>query len=294
MPFMTRTMVRGSLVTALALTVWLANAAAAAAPPDGQALYVDNCERCHGVTGRGDGPDAAVFTSPPRDLQSGFLDRYPTEDLERRIRSGAPLELAIDLPALRARASDVEAIAAHLERLPTVDWRRVEEGQEVYVDRCELCHGSTGQPDLTSAPGARAPRDLSDPAFQASVTERNLAELVRHGRAGMPAIGPPIAAAEVRSLVAFVRLLSPGYALYDRYCAACHGDDGRGAGSFADEGERPTLVFDRKYFQRRHPEQVRAAVWHMLASKRPSMPHFRHVLTPAEVRAIIGYLKRAP
>lgn len=272
----------------------LAGGAARAATPDGRALYVENCERCHGVTGRGDGPDAPLFASPPRDLQRGFLDRYPTEDLVRRIRSGVPLELALDLEQLRSRAREVEAIAAYLERLPAIDWRHVEEGQAVYVDRCELCHGRTGTPELTLPPGARAPRDLSDPAFQASVDEEELAALVRHGRAGMPAIGPPIAADELRSLAAFVRLLSPGYALYERYCAACHGDDGRGAGSLVEEGERPTVVFDRAYFRRRDPEQVRTAVWHMLATKRPAMPHFRRVLTPAEVRAIVAYLKRAP
>lgn len=267
---------------------------ATAAPPDGRALYTENCERCHGVAARGDGPDAELFASPPRDLQRGFLDRYPTEDLVRRIRSGVPLELALDLPALKARANDVEAITAYLERLPSIDWRRVEEGQAVYVDRCELCHGSTGKAELTLPAGARAPRDLSDPTFQASVDERNLAELVRHGRAGMPSLGPPLDPAEVKALAAFVRLLSPGRTLYEQYCSACHGEDGRGAGSLVEEGERPTVVFDRRYFQRRDPERVRTAVWHMLATKRPSMPHFRRVLTPAEVRAIIAYLKRAP
>ncbi len=280
-------------VLAVAVLGWRSEARAGTAP-DGHVLYSENCERCHGVTGRGDGPDAALFASPPRDLQSGFLDRYPTEDVVRRIRSGVPLELALDLPALRARAVDVEAIAAYLERLPTIDWRRVEEGQAVYVDRCELCHGRSGAPELTLPEGARMPRDLGDPAFQRSVTEKDLATLVRHGRGGMPAIGPPIDPHDLSALVAFVRLLSPGYTLYDRYCASCHGDDGRGVGSLVEEGERPTVVFDRSYFKRRDPEQVRTAVWHMLDTKRPSMPHFRRVLTPAEVRAIVAYLKRAP
>lgn len=285
----------GRVVAAVALAGLLAGGTArAASAPNGQVLYAENCERCHGVTGRGDGPDAPLFVSPPRDLQSGFLARYPTEDVVRRIRSGVPLELAFDIDRLRARAGEVEALAGYLERLPTIDWRRVEEGQAVYVERCELCHGRTGTPELTLPPGARAPRDLSDPAFQASVSEEDLAVLASHGRGGMPAIGPPIARGELRSLVAFVRLLSPGYALYDRYCAACHGEDGRGAGSLVEEGEHPSVVFDRAYFRRRDPEQVRTAVWHMLATKRPVMPHFRRVLTPAEVRAIVAYLKRAP
>ncbi len=291
---MARMRIRGVAVALVLAGSFAGAATRAVASPDGQGLYTENCERCHGVTGRGDGPDAELFASPPADLRRDLLDRYPAEDLVRRIRSGVPLELALDLDRLRQRAREVEAIATHLERLPAIDWRRVEEGQAVYVDRCELCHGRTGKPELRLPPGARPPRDLSDPAFQASVNEKDLAVLTRHGRGGMPAIGPPIAGRELASLVAFVRLLSPGYTLYDRYCAACHGDDGRGAGSLAEEGEQPSVVFDRAYFRRRDPEQVRTAIWHMLATKRPAMPHFRRVLTPAEVRAIIAYLKRAP
>jgi mono/diheme cytochrome c family protein len=31
-------------------------------------LYSDHCERCHGKTGKGDGPDATKFSTSPRDL----------------------------------------------------------------------------------------------------------------------------------------------------------------------------------------------------------------------------------
>ena len=260
---------------------------------DGRAIYERHCESCHGVRGRGNGPDADMFVTPPRNLKSGFLNRYSTDDLVRRVRSGVPLELALDLPALRARAGDVEAIAAHLQRLPTVDWRRVEEGEAVYLDRCELCHGRAGAPGPAVGRGTRPPRDLGDPAFQRAISDDELKVVVAHGRRGMPPLVPPVPAGELDSLVAFVRLLSPGYALYDRYCAACHGEDGYGAGSFAEGSARPTVNFDRAYFKRRDPEQVRSAVWHMLDTKRPAMPHFRSTLTEAEARAVITFLKHA-
>ncbi len=268
-------------------------AAAGAADLDGQALYVRDCQRCHGVTGRGDGADSEMLATPPRDLQSGFLQRYSVEELVRRIRNGVPLQLALDRSALEARAAEVEALAAHLERLPGVNWRLVEEGQAVYLDRCELCHGPTGRPELVLPSGARSARDLSDPAVNREITEARLTELVRHGWRGMPALDPNMNAREIPALLAFVRLLSPGYALYDRYCAGCHGDDGRGTGSFAEEAERPTVQFDRDYFRHRDPEQVRAAIWHMVATTRPAMPHFRHKLSADEARAVVLYLKRA-
>jgi mono/diheme cytochrome c family protein len=275
-------------------TVVLAMAVVQASPVaalDGRTLYQHHCEACHGVSGRGDGPDAHLYETPPRDLRSGFLERYPTDDLVRRVRSGKPLVLALDLPSLRARAADVEALAAHLERLASTDWRQMELGQAVYVDRCELCHGRAGTPDATTPAPVRPARSLGDPTFQRATSDAELVAVVRHGRRDMPALDPPVVAPEVAPLVRFVRLLSPGFALYDRYCAACHGDDGRGAGSFAEEAGLPTVTFDRAYFRRRDPEQVRAAVWHMLATERPAMPHLRRTLTEPEARAVIQYLK---
>ena len=35
---------------------------------DARNLYSDNCERCHGKTGKGDGPDAAKHATAPKDL----------------------------------------------------------------------------------------------------------------------------------------------------------------------------------------------------------------------------------
>jgi cytochrome c oxidase cbb3-type subunit 3 len=36
----------------------------------GQVLYDEHCARCHGLTGKGDGPDAARLTVPPANFQS--------------------------------------------------------------------------------------------------------------------------------------------------------------------------------------------------------------------------------
>jgi mono/diheme cytochrome c family protein len=102
---------------------------------------------------------------------------------------------------------------------------------------------------------------------------------------------PPLPADEVEMLLGFIRFLSPGYALYDRYCAACHGDDGRGSGDLGDGVARPAVVFDRDYFRRRDPEEVRRAAWHMLAKERPAMPHLRRAISERGARAVIEYLK---
>jgi mono/diheme cytochrome c family protein len=262
---------------------------------DGKVAYRLQCAPCHGVEGRGDGPDAAIFTQPPRNLRDGVLERYPVNDLVRSIREGKPLTLELDRKALAERADEVEALVAYLRRLPAIDWDLVERGEEIWVDRCELCHGPAGRSRGPLPPGVqRPPRDLSDPAYQRGVSDGELADLVRHGRSGMPAI-PALTNSDedVRALLAWVRVLSPGFVLYGRYCASCHGDDGR-ADDIVDPGFAPTIVFDRAYLARQDDEVLRRNVWHMLARQRPAMPHLRTRVSEAEARAIIEYLKRMP
>ena len=280
-----------ALVYVLLAARLLAGSRVSAAAPDGSLLYTKYCASCHGANGRGDGPDAVIFSRPPRDLRSGFLDRYPTEELVQRIREGKPLELALDLPALRARAADVEAVVAHMKRLPAVNWKLVEPGRDLYAARCALCHGAFGKPGAALPEGVRTPRDLSDPGVQRSIDDRELVVLVRHGRQGMPALTPRLPEAAGPPLMAFVRLLSPGFTVYDTYCASCHGDDGRGVHANAPDIHPPQVVFDRAYFARRDPEELRGSVWHMIGEQQPKMPHYRWALDRAQAGAIVEYLK---
>jgi len=287
------------IVRVCAIALWAAVLGACVRPrpawaeePNGRRLYLRYCASCHGESGNGDGPDAAYFAAQPRNLREGFLRRYPTTDLVRRLREGRSLELAIDVPALKARAGNVETIVVHMKRLPTIDWRRVEPGWEIYIDRCEACHGPYGRPPLAVPPGVRSPRDLSDPEFQRSVSDKDLTTAVRHGRAHMPMLIPQISESQAANLAAFVRLLSPGFELYSRHCAVCHGDDGRGVDTLIESSQVPSVAFDRAYFAKRDTDQIHAGVWHMLDKHQPMMPHFRWDLTEAQAQAIIEYLKQ--
>lgn len=284
-------MVRQSLLLAFLVLVGALPGRAADKKIDGQALYQRQCAGCHGPTGEGDGPDALIFATRPRNLREGFLAQYPTEDLVKRIRGGVPLQLALDNAALQRRATEVESIVAHMRRLPTVRWPKVENGWETYARRCEVCHGVYGAPVRDLPPGVSTPRDLSAPDFQASVSDEALRQAVRHGHHHMPALVPRITEAEANDLASFVRLLSPGFELYTRYCASCHGDEGRGVGSLGEVMQLPTVVFDKRYFARRNPEDIRKGVWHMVGEHKPSMPHFRWTLSEAQARAIVEYLK---
>lgn len=132
------------------------------------------------------------------------------------------------------------------------------------------------------------PRALSDPAFQAATDDATLRTAVRHLRPGMPPLSEAVDDPDARALTAYVRLLSPGYELYERLCAGCHGEEGIGAPSArAPRG----LRFDRAYMATHDGAWLRSRVWHMLDEERPAMPHFRGVLREDEARAIVAFLK---
>lgn len=261
----------------------------------GAAIYLRDCAPCHGEAARGNGPNARLFLSRPRDLREGFLDKYSTDELVRRIIQGRPLSLALDVDALRREATEVGTIDRHIRRLPTLDWIAVENGWAIYAERCGACHGPFGRPEEDDLPkGVRAPRDLGSEEFQKSVDDAALITAVRHGRKGMPALIPRLHPEQAEKVVAFVRVLGPGFESYSKFCGACHGDDGVGVGNFDETVDAPAVVFDAQYFARNDPIRVRESIWHMLGKQKPSMPHFRGQITEAEARAVIEYLRKLP
>jgi mono/diheme cytochrome c family protein len=284
---------------ALAASAVAARAAdedAAALVTMGRRRYMRSCAGCHGVSAGGDGPDAAFLTQRPADLRaSAALRRYTDKELSDFVRQGRHLRLEVRPEALRLHAQQAAALETFLRRIPALDWDAVDAGRDVYLDRCVPCHDAFGQPQAGLPPGVqRAPRDLTDPAFQAAVNDAALRELVRHGKAAMPALVPRITPAQADDLAAFVRVLSPGYTLYVRHCEVCHGPRGQGVRGLAVEAGAPRLAFDEPYFAGRSLDAIRSAVWHMLEDNKPTMPHFTYVLSESDVGAIFAYLRSLP
>jgi mono/diheme cytochrome c family protein len=113
----------------------------------------------------------------------------------------------------------------------------------------------------------------------------------------MPGAVDVLSAEELRAVIAFVRLLSPGYELYDRFCAICHGPEGRPLdvnilGDALILKDMP--VFDQTYLRTHTDEQLRPWVRHMLKENRAVMPHFANELNGEEVRQILTYLRTLP
>jgi mono/diheme cytochrome c family protein len=284
---------RGQAITAVLLAALILSAfAALAVGPEtsGESAYLRRCAGCHGQQGRGDGPDAK-----PADLRAdGVLDSYGDEELAARLLEGRALRLEVRPDTLREHAADTEALYQYLKRLPGMRWEITESGEEIYFERCIACHGRYGHPPASLPSGVRQPRDLAKPEFQSSVTDAELAVLARHGKDHMPALIPRLNENAASQVSSYLRILSSGHELYERYCTGCHGPHGLAPTGLFGEPAATIPDLDAGYFSRTDAEDIRKAVWHMLRDARPVMPHFRGTLTADELRRILAYLRSLP
>ena len=90
------------------------------------------------------------------------------------------------------------------------------EGRVLYLHYCLTCHGEEGHGDGFNAFSLDPrPRDLADPAFQASKSDDDLAAIIRSGggvagmSTGMPPYGRTLNERRIRNIVNYLRTL-PG------------------------------------------------------------------------------------
>jgi mono/diheme cytochrome c family protein len=267
----------------------------------GEVRYIRHCAGCHGADARGGGAIGKALEVQPRSLRSAELLRNSDDELVVRILHGKNLPVPVDPKALPASEEEVSALVAHLRRLPTLSWGQVEAGERVYDSLCLTCHGIYGRGNgslVSSLPVP--PRDLSTPPYQQQVSDDDLLKLISEGKGAMPGSGDVLSLDDRKAVVTFVRLLSPGYELYDRYCVSCHGPRGQAPDPALMDAlgfpssQPPPPAFDRAYFQRHTDEQLRPKIIHMVKLNRIAMPHFAGELTAEQVREIVKYLRTLP
>jgi mono/diheme cytochrome c family protein len=82
-------------------------------------------------------------------------------------------------------------------------------GDQVYKERCVLCHGPLGKGD---GPGAAAlnpkPRNHTDGAYMNARTDEQLLEVIRTGKGNMPAWGKILTEEQIQAVLKHVRSLA--------------------------------------------------------------------------------------
>jgi len=262
-------------------------ASVASSPPrrftKGEVLYLRQCADCHGWTGRGDGPLAAVLEKKPPNLrQSEAFTRYSEAELLAWILHGKELMVPVDPTTLSHTEAEVTALLAYLKRLPTLAWQEVNAGEKVYDSLCVACHGVYGHGDGRAAATLSVPlRDLSDLSYQSQVSDTELLRIVAEGKGAMPGAADVLSSQELHAAITFLRVFSPGYELYTRFCAVCHGPDGHPPLSAPRDRFGFSLIFqdmptfNHEYFRTHTDDQVRTSIQHMRKESRAMMPPFR-------------------
>ncbi len=145
-------------------------------PAVGEQAYKDNCARCHGPTGAGDGRDAARIFPRPRPLSEGVFKFRTTasgtpptdEDLFGTITGGLPgsrmpdftrlpeetrWQLVEYVKGLSPAFTDQKPEPIPLGTDPGRPKANLQRGQELYKQLgCNACHGNLGRGDGPSAP----------------------------------------------------------------------------------------------------------------------------------------------
>lgn len=174
----------------------------------GRAIYEQQCAKCHGVTGQGDGPQAAGMTPPPPKLGDPVTMRDVSPALMFRIASVGIAGTSMKGFAGELSPDDRWNVISYINslRAPVT----VAPGEGIYAQRCAGCHGAGGAGDgpLVAAL-SKIPVDLNSFAWQAERSDAQVIEAIRAGVKGTAM--PPtrdLDDAEYAQLVAHVRSLS--------------------------------------------------------------------------------------
>ncbi|HRE14644.1 MAG TPA: c-type cytochrome [Usitatibacteraceae bacterium] len=172
----------------------------------------------------------------------------------------------------------------------------------LYHNYCSVCHGDQGD-GRSRARGSLVPppANFTDPQLASRYTVPYMDAIIREGKAGTAMVGwktqltPP----ESRALAEYVRArfvekagtdtARRGRALYEHFCASCHGPTGRGPEATAPVrvGQPPAPDLAKAEGLTRERIIVAIAVGKPAVGK----PGFAQQLAPADIEAVAEHLK---
>ena len=198
----------------------------------GEEIYKNLCARCHGEKGDGKGVAYLYLDPAPRDLtKTAFMNSKPEQRFLDSLKNGVP---GTSMPPWERVLTDEQrrAVLTYVfqafvkEPRGQVKERKIPEqnpiasnsdsihrGEQIFLQRCTGCHGrkadGKGPNSLDISP---RPRNLRNPFFVRSVTDKRLFDSILYGVQGtaMPSwIDYGLTQNDVGDLVNFIRSMNP-------------------------------------------------------------------------------------
>lgn len=179
----------------------------------GMAVFSDRCANCHGPQGMGDGELAANLPSPPASLASSdFIRAAVPNDMFNTITNG---RLDAGMPPFGPSSTNPledqdrwHAIAAIFSLATPVE--SIIQGQTVYEENCQACHGETGLGDGPEAAGLDTPPgDLSSMEYWFSRSNQDVFDSLSGNE--ISAHTYELSEDDIWAAVDFIRTFSYGY-----------------------------------------------------------------------------------
>ena len=176
----------------------------------GRDLYRENCAGCHGLTGAGDGVDAARLGLKPANFSDPSFMRAETPRdafnviMLGRQKSGMPAWGAALSPQ---QVWDLVSYLWSLARTPA----SLAAGEQIFSARCAACHGAHGDPAQAQASDLDRPiRSFGTLIDSAEISDAELFAAISTGvpRTSMPAFAAQLSDDDRWAVVAFTRSLS--------------------------------------------------------------------------------------
>jgi len=148
-------------------------------PPDlshGATIFAEKCAPCHGISGRGDGPDAANLPVSPPAIGLSDLGRAAKPiDWYKIVHDG---QINQGMPGFSGSldSSQIWNVLAYALSLSSTP-QQIQTGQSIYQQDCQTCHGLAGTGDASKA----KTNLLGDPAYQAQYSLQDFYQTVSQG-----------------------------------------------------------------------------------------------------------------
>ncbi len=177
-------------------------------PSDGAAIFPEKCAPCHGDAGLGNGPQSAKLPNPPAAIGTAQVARLAKPQTWYDVVTNGRMEQS--MPPFKSLSDrqrwDVIAYVLSLSTTP----QEIQQGQTIYQQKCQSCHGLQGRGDGPQAAtaGGKEP-DWSDGSRLASRSANDLFTVITNGVApAMPAYSSQLSEDERWAVAAYIRTLS--------------------------------------------------------------------------------------